>query len=886
MIILFFSITLSLSAQPQYRINEAKTKAEALQKTIDMNNTTTSNQNSYDVKHYLIDIDFDPARLVINGMVVVTAEITGSSLSLFDLDLSNNMVVDSVISGGSSVTSNRSGDLLTINLDKEYASGEIVEVEVYYNGSPEASGLGSFGFDNYNGKPLIWSLSEPYGAREWWPCKDAPGDKADSVDIKYTVPEGMIAASNGKLMDEATANGKTTFWWKENYPIATYLISIAAYEYTHYTDEYVSMNGDTMSIDFFVAPDHYNASRNTFMDVSGMISVYAGLFGEYPFVKDKYGHAEFPWGGGMEHQTITSLGNIHSSGGNYSQGLIAHELAHMWWGDMITCSNFKNIWINEGFATYSEALLVEAVYGEAAYKNQIANEEYYGSGSIYVDDTTDVNRIFSGTLSYSKGAYVLHMLRHVVGDENFFNILRTYAADARFKYKDADTEDFRGVCEAVSGMNLEKFFDQWIYGQYFPEYSYGYRVNETDTGHEVNLVIDQVQTNTGLFWMPIDVRITTASGEQKFVAWDSLETQTFTFNLDESPVKVELDPDKWILKKTSEKLVDASLDKGALLVNGLNWSLGDKVYSAYENSAFWGNTEISFWDLFDEPDGGYPVALPEAIGNGDLGIATVAQYSTLIWLSQNNGGDLADWNNLQIMDYLDAGGNVILVTRTGRQFISDRMANYIGIDWGTTTSSVVQNCLSTYSGLSDMELTSTNTFIDLFAPEPTQDYSTLLFKTDESLEQEMGMGIWANPSDGGQFVYIAARPYLIDQEDLKSNLEYITITLFGEPVGVEEIPDTDIPTEFSLDQNYPNPFNPATTIRYSIPVTENNLNGGLVTLKVYDILGRQVSVLVNEFQTPGNYKLDFDASGLTSGIYIYKLNAGQVELSKKLMLIK
>ncbi len=888
MIFVLFALTLSLFAQPQYRINEARTKAEALQRSMDKSkrNITTSNQNSYDVKHYLIDINFDPARQVINGLVVVTAEITGNSLSLFDLDLSNNMVVDSVISGGSTVSYSRNGDLLTINLEKEYTSGETAKVAVYYNGSPEASGLGSFGFDSFNGKPLIWSLSEPYGAREWWPCKDAPGDKADSVDIKYTVPEGMIAASNGRLIDETTANGKTTFWWKENYPIATYLVSIAAYEYTHYTDEYIAMNGDTMGIDFFVAPEHYENSRYTFLDVSDMISVFAGLFGEYPFVKDKYGHAEFPWGGGMEHQTITSLGNIHSSNGLYFQGLIAHELAHMWWGDMITCSNFRNIWINEGFATYSEALLAEALYGKDSYKSQISLEEHYGGGTVIVDDTTDVNRIFSGALSYSKGAYVLHMLRHVVGDEDFFNILRTYADDPRFKYKDADTEDFRGVCEEVSGMNLEKFFDQWIYGEYFPQYSYGYTVNETGNVFEVNLVIDQIQTNTGLFWMPIDVEITTTSGKQTVVVWDSLETQTFTFYLDESPVKVELDPDEWILKKTSEKLVNASLDKGALLVNGLNWSLGDKVYSAYENSTFWGNTEISFWDLFDEPNNGYPAALPEAVGNGEIGIATLAQYSTIIWLSHNNGGDLPDWNNLQIMDYLEAGGNVILMTRTGRQFINDRMANYIGIDWGSSSSSIVHNCISTYSGVTDMELTSANTFIDLFSTEPAKDYSKLLFKTNESLEQERGMGIWANPPDGGQFVYIAARPYLVNQEDLKNNLEYIATTMFGEPVGVEDVSGSPVPNEFSLKQNYPNPFNPITKIRYEIPVIETGRPASIVSLAVYDILGKQVAVLVNEVQSPGTYEVEFNASELTSGIYFCELKANESRRISKMILLK
>lgn len=876
----------SLTAQHEHRAAEAKMKAEILRKAFEKNRVMTDNQAEYDVKHYLIDIEFNPGRTEIYGAVRVTAEVTGQSLARIELDLADNMIVDSVNSNGIMSSYQHVNDVITIDLDNEYSSGETVSVTVFYNGSPEASGLGSFGFDSYNGKPLIWSLSEPYGAREWWPCKDAPKDKADSVDIKFTVPEPMIVASNGKLISESTADGKTTFWWKVSYPITTYLVSIAAYEYTHYSDQYISASGDTMDIEFFVAPDHYEASQSAFYEVKDMIAVYSELFGEYPFIKEKYGHAEFPWGGGMEHQTITSLGNIHNSGGYYSQGLIAHELAHMWWGDMVTCSDFKNIWINEGFATYSEALIVEAIYGFDAYKNQISLEEYYGQGTIYVDDTTNVNRIFSGDLSYSKGAYVLHMLRNVVGDENFFAILKAYGSDPRYKYRDASIEDFQGVCEDVSGMNLEKFFQQWLYGEYFPYYSYGYSIDSTAGGYEINLVIDQIQTNTGLFWMPIDIRVTTASGQQTFTVWDSLQTQTFTLALDGEPVKLEFDPDKWILKKTREKLVNASLDKGTLLVNGLNWRLGDRVYSPYEKKAFWGNAEVTFWDLFDEPSSGYPQSLPAPKGNGDLGVSVLAQYSTVIWIAQNYGGDLSYWQNLAMLDYLKAGGNIILVTRMGREFIDPGLAAYLGIDWYGETSSVIHNCISTYPGLVDMELESRNTIIDLFETDLTKDYSTLLFTTDESLDQELGMGVWAKPEGGGQFVYIAARPYLINPENLQTNIEYIATELMGETVDVEDISNSSIPSEFTLDQNYPNPFNPTTKIKYSVPELAD------VRINVYNLLGEKVRTLVNQTQQPGNYEVSFDASSLSSGVhhasgvYFYELNAGNFRRTRKMILLR
>jgi hypothetical protein len=890
-IMIVFIWTYSAVAQHQHRIEEAKTKAESLQKSFAKNYTMTDNQGGYDVKHYQIAITFDPARSTIYGMVEVTAEIISGSLSTIDLDLADNMNVDSVFCAGLKSTFQTNSGILTISLDQQYSNGQQVSVAVYYNGHPQPSGLGSFGFDSYNGKPLIWSLSEPYGARQWWPCKDAPSDKADSVDIKYTVPQGMIAASNGLLEDETTINGKTTFWWKVRYPITTYLISIAAYEYTHYTEEFTSITGETMNLEFFVSPDHYQNAVQSFSVTKDMITIYENLFGPYPFIKEKYGHAEFPWGGGMEHQTITSLGNIHYSNGFYSRGLIAHELAHMWWGDMITCSDFKNIWINEGFATYSEALLIEATEGFESYKNQISTEEYYGPGTIYVNDTTDVNRIFNGQLSYSKAGYFLHMLRHVVGDENFFNIIKTYGSDPRYKYKDAGTEDFRGVCESVTGMNLEKFFAQWIYGEYFPEYSYGYYVDTTSNGFAVNLSVDQIQENAGLFWMPIDIRITTASGRETYVVWDSLQTQNYEIMLEEYPEKLEFDPDKWILKKTREKLVNASLDKGALLVNGLNWSLGDKVFSAYQNKSFWGNTNISFWDIFEEPAAGYPGSLPAPIGNGQLNISTLSEYSTVIWISHNYGGDLNSWNNLHMIDYLKAGGNIILITRMGRQFISSVLADYAGLEWNSATSNIIYNCISVYPGLNDMEFSLSHTIIDLVKLNLTKDYSTLLFKTNESLDEELGMGVWAKPNEGGQFVYIAARPYLIDHEDLRTNMQYITSNILGEPVKVEGEENKTIPAEFNLYQNYPNPFNPTTKIKYSILASKSNLefriqNSKFVSLTVYDILGREIITLVNKAQPPGNYEVEFDASKLTSGIYFYELASGNFKQTMKMLLLR
>ncbi|MGD9486940.1 MAG: M1 family aminopeptidase [Calditrichaceae bacterium] len=553
-LILFLLINIAFG-QKQHILDESKRKAEILKKWAQPAGTT-ENQAGYDVKYYLIDLDIepDPERVQgIRGRVTVNLDITVANLESVDLNLADGMLVDSVFNENTKTSFTRGDDLLTVSLSRNFTQGEATSVTVYYHGNPESTGFGAFGFTEYNSKPLIWSLSEPYGARAWWPCKDAPADKADSVDIRFTVPDPMIAVSNGVLTTEVdNGNGTSTFHWKVRYPISTYLVSIAAYEYVKYTDWYVTTEEDSMPIDFYVAPDHLENSKFNFLKTREMIEIFSGLFGEYPFLDEKYGHVEFPWGGGMEHQTCTSLGSINSSNGYYSVNLIVHELAHQWWGDMVTCADFKNIWLNEGFATYSEALYWEAIGGFDRYQAEIDGNAYYGGGTIFVADTTSVSRIFHSGLSYNKASYVLHMLRHVVGDSSFFSILKTYYEDPRHQYSTVKTPQFQELCETVSGMDLEKFFQQWIYGEYYPYYSYGWRADNQGDNYKLTLEIKQIQTNTGLFTMPVDIEITTTSGTELFVVKDSLESQTFELIVGSEPSSVILDPDRWILKQTTQ----------------------------------------------------------------------------------------------------------------------------------------------------------------------------------------------------------------------------------------------------------------------------------------------------------------------------------------------
>ncbi len=412
---------------------------------------------------------------------------------------------------------------------------------VAYSGNPAGD---AFGWDNVGGQDLVWTLSEPYGARDWWPCKDLNADKADGADIRVRVPSNLVVASNGKLLSQQSAGGQTTYHWRENYPICTYLISLAAHPYVVYSDWYVSTQGDSLEIRNFAVPAYEQQARNGYAPVPQMIAAFAEGFGEYPFMGEKYGHAHFPWGGGMEHQTCSSM-----TYGWYVQTFIAHELAHQWWGDMITCKTFHDIWLNEGFATWSEAYWREQSEGIEAYHAEMAAARYTGPGTIYVEDPSDFGGIFSYGLSYLKASWVVHMLRGVLGDDDFFAGLAAYRA--QFGYGAASTEDLQDVMEAVSGRDLGPFMQQWIHGEYYPQYEYSVQITPHGGDSLVQVSITQVQTNTGVFTMPIQLAFSGPTGWTYRTVENERRVQNYSFILPGTIWAMEFDPENWILKDAS-----------------------------------------------------------------------------------------------------------------------------------------------------------------------------------------------------------------------------------------------------------------------------------------------------------------------------------------------
>ena len=507
-----------------------------------------------DITYYELNLHINDSLHYLIGKVAVEANVVKSGQQTMQLDLMDNMIVDSVQVGGIPVSVVQNSSTIDITLNKTYEAGELITAVIWYQGLPQSGGSfsNSFSFSSHSGVPWIWSLSQPYGAHYWWPCRDHPSDKADSVDIIVTCDSIFKVGSNGYLVSVTNnGDGTSTHHWKTVYPIATYLISIALTDYVEFSDWYHYSPTDSMEVLNYVLSQSLGSAQAILPKTVDMLHIFSSLYGEYPFVKEKYGHAQIRLGGGMEHQTMTSIGVFRDQ-----ENLIAHELSHQWFGDMITCKIWPDLWLNEGFATYSEALYLEQQYGTGAYwdrMNSAFTSAKSAVGTVYLADTVNIGSMFRGELVYNKGACVLHMLRKVLGDSIFFSVLFNYANDPKLKYGTAATADFQSVCELTAGMNLDFFFDQWIYGEKYPNYSYTWTTVSDTGGYSTGVTISQTTgtSNPSFFTMPVDLKFVSGTWDTVATVWNDAQNQTFHIQLSHLPTEVLLDADNWILKSAN-----------------------------------------------------------------------------------------------------------------------------------------------------------------------------------------------------------------------------------------------------------------------------------------------------------------------------------------------
>ncbi len=608
----------------------------------------TDNQKLYDAQYYRLDLRIDPDSQTIVGQVDIVGRALAAPLTALDFDFYHDLTVDSLRTAGATTTFTFTDDILTVDYPGLQPGAEFA-VTVFYHGNPGNQGFGSFTFARYQDIFVISSLSEPFFARTWWPCKDHPSDKADSVDVIVTIDNYLTVVSNGSLRSIVdNGDGTSTTHWHESYPITTYLVSLAISDYAHYADT-LHYQGKTMPVEFYLFPEEIDNYRTTNALVVPMIEFFSSIYGEYPFINEKYGHAQFLWGGGMEHQTCSSMGGFHD-------WLIAHELAHQWWGDMITCGTWHDIWLNEGFARYSEALWIEHTLGWPAIRNYMSHLVNLDL-QVYVEDTSVVGYIFDRVV-YDKGAFVLHTLRYLTGDSTFFAILRAYGESAH-KYGSATTEDFRVIAESVSGRDLRRYFDQWVYQPVIPSFEYGYTTYQADSGWVTQLELRQMQGEP-VFATDLDVAFVLADTTiVERIATDS-PRQFYRFLLPGRPDACNLDPENWVINFAWQS------DFGLTAIDDtLPEAFRGEFYS-YQLSAAGGKPPVSWTPYIvtlpeglDLSDDGLLAGFPTTAGDFDIGVRLIdfgqpqATSSTLLHLRVNRlHGDLDDQPGPNLNDAL------------------------------------------------------------------------------------------------------------------------------------------------------------------------------------------------------------------------------------------
>ncbi|MBE0648227.1 MAG: T9SS type A sorting domain-containing protein [Bacteroidales bacterium] len=562
LLLIFFSSFISLAQNPFSpdqldEIAAMEMKANLGRFSLPIGNLITD----YDIRYHRCAWEVDPAQRFIQGEVTTWFVPISAGFDTLRFNLSASLTVDAVMYHSVSIAFIHANEMLTIPLPSAIGLSVLDSISVFYQGVPPSTGFGSFNTEEHNGIPVMWTLSEPYGASDWWPCKNGLTDKADSMDIFITHPSGNRAASNGILVSEIAIGDEMTAHWKHRYPIATYLVCLAVTNYATYSD-WVPYETSLVEVLNYVYPEDSASAAIQTPGVIPVMQLFDTLFGLYPFANEKYGHCQFNWGGGMEHQTFTFMGS-------FGHELVAHELAHMWFGDMVTCGSWEDIWLNEGFATYLSGLTYEHMFNGVWWKpflrNRMDKVTAWPDGSVWCNDTTSVGRIFDSRLSYAKGAMILHQLRWVIGDDAFFTAVNNYLYDPDLIYGFAYTSDLKAHLEATAGQDLTWYFDDWYTGQGYPSY----QINWSQSGDSVMLLIGQTQSNPSVpfFELPLPIQFKNQTQDTIIRLDHHFSGEVFNLSIPFQVDSVKLDPELWLITTNNQisSIPENSIDKEILV---------------------------------------------------------------------------------------------------------------------------------------------------------------------------------------------------------------------------------------------------------------------------------------------------------------------------------
>lgn len=531
----------------------AETKQHAMAQSYNKAATNGQQQlmEAYDVVFHHLDVNVERDSKFISGNVRTLAKVVSAHLDTFGFELHSVYTVDSVeLPNGVNLPVSRVQDFAYVMLSAPVLQNGWVDVKIYYHGTAPAAasaaiGAGfSTGVSSRWGNQATWSLSQPYSAYEWWPCKQSLQDKIDSTQTFITTSNENKAGSQGLLQQVVSLpNNKVRYEWKTNYPTDYYLISVAVAKYVEYKT-YAHIGNDSILIQDYIYdnPQALVAFKPVLNQTASMIEVFSDKLGLYPFASEKYGHAMAPFSGGMEHQTMTSIGVIDF-------GIVAHELGHQWFGDHVTCKTWKDIWLNEGFATYMEYLAAELLNTESAGGVMQSNHSIVMSqtgGSIWFEDTTNVERIFDSRLTYAKGGAFVHILRYELNNDSlFFALLKTY--QQQFAYSTANTLEFKALLEQMSGKDFTQVFNQWFYGEGYPTFT----VKWNQIGDTLYLKSTQTTSvaRTPLFITPVEYLVKFGQDDTIIKVYHEQLAEVYKLPVNGVVTSMQIDPRNWIINQ-------------------------------------------------------------------------------------------------------------------------------------------------------------------------------------------------------------------------------------------------------------------------------------------------------------------------------------------------
>lgn len=523
-----------------------------------------ANTLNYDLQYQRMDVTLDPAVNSISGAVTSHFKPNQPIGSIY-FDMNNTLTVSQVQYHGANLTFQQLATKeIKIDFPASIPANTLDSLTIKYSGVPSPT-YSAFLAGSQGGTPIISTLNEPYGAQDWFPTKQSLNDKIEKFDFKITTPQQYSVAANGKLMSESIQNGQKLTFWRTMYPTPAYLIALSITNFVKLNDTIGNPPFPFVNY-IFPSTNNNNASLTNIQWTKQIMNTFENYFGAYPFRNEKYGHMEYINGGGMEHQTMSSMAG-------WSKTLIAHELAHQWFGDKVTCGAWNDIWLNEGFATFGEHVAYEKlIMSNPEFMSYLSGQiDYITSstgGSTYVPDAslTSVNRIFDSRLSYAKGGYVLRMLKWILGDDIFYQAIKDYHARPALAYNYVRTSDFNASLLQSTGKDFTEFFNDWIYGQGQPTY----KIKWKQTGNQILLNVTQTQSHSSVsfFEMPLPIKVNGTGGQTAYLVLNNnSNNQNFVEAVSFPIASVQFNYEYQMLEKNSTVTQDNTLSVSSVEKN-------------------------------------------------------------------------------------------------------------------------------------------------------------------------------------------------------------------------------------------------------------------------------------------------------------------------------